>query len=123
MPRKPKATSPNANTAGASIRELVPVGNIELTQNATDISESMDIPSQYALKLPATKPERMLSDAPPSRELVTISRTCEEWVEVKTFTNSGMTAPASVPQLMTVANFHQSELSPPMSGIMKALTI
>ena len=32
-------------------------------------------PSQYALKLPATKPDRMFSDAPPSREEMTISLT------------------------------------------------
>ena len=30
-------------------------------------------PSQYALKLPATRPDRMLSDAPPSRDEVTTS--------------------------------------------------
>src|SRR6266849_11171432 len=103
MPRNPKATRPNANTGGASIR---PAGNRVLTQNATDIRASIDIPIQYALKLPATKPERMLSDAPPSRELVTISRTCRELVEVKTLTNSGISAPARVPQLITVASFH-----------------
>ena len=33
---------------------------------------------------------------------VTISRTWRESVEVNTFTNSGIIAPASVPQLMTV---------------------
>src|SRR5512141_52519 len=59
----------------------------------------------------------MLSDAPPSRELVTISRTCRELVEVKIFTNSGMSAPASVPQLITVESFHHSDVSPPRSGI------
>src|SRR5215471_18963730 len=64
----------------------------------------------------------MFSDAPPSRELVTISPTCRELVEVNTLTNSGMSAPASVPQLITVASFHQSELSPPSVGIMKELT-
>ena len=42
----------------------------------------------------------MLSDAPPSRELVTTSRTWRDSVEVKTLTNSGMIAPASVPQVM-----------------------
>ena len=57
-------------------------------------------PSQYALKLPATNPERMLSDAPPSAEDFTTSRTCPEFIEVKTFTNSGMIAPASVPHVI-----------------------
>src|SRR2546421_12190104 len=59
----------------------------------------------------------MLSDAPPSRELVTISRTCRELVEVNTLTNSGITAPASVPQLITLESFHHSDVSPPSSGI------
>src|SRR5437773_9339714 len=86
------------------------------------IRESMAKPSQYALKLPATKPERMLSEAPPSRELVTISRTCREWVDVKTLTNSGMSAPASVPQLMIVASFHHMDPSPFRSGIIMELT-
>src|SRR5436190_24153761 len=75
------------------------------------------IPSQNALKFPATKPDRMLSDAPPSRELVTTSRTCRESTEVKTLTSSGMIAPARVPQVMTVESFHQSVGSPPRSGI------
>src|SRR5688572_24388162 len=54
----------------------------------------------------------MLSDAPPSRDDVTTSRTCREPVEVKTFTSSGMTAPAIVPQLMIRESFHQSVPSP-----------
>src|ERR1035441_2888619 len=65
----------------------------------------------------------MLRDGPPSRELVTISRTWRELVEVKTFTNSGITAPARVPQLMTVAIFHHMESSPARLGIMNALTM
>ncbi len=63
-------------------------------------------PSQKALKLPATRPERMFRQAPPSLEEVTTSFTCRDSVEVKTLTNSGMSAPASVPQLMMVASFH-----------------
>src|SRR3954469_19513429 len=70
------------------------------------------IPSQYALKLPATKPERMLSDAPPSLDDVTTSFTCADVVEVNTFTSSGMIAPANVPQVMTVESFHHSDPSP-----------
>src|SRR5947209_4783292 len=60
----------------------------------------------------------MLSDAPPSLEDETTSATCRDSVEVKTFTNSGMTAPASVPQEMMSASFHHSEVSPFSSGIM-----
>ena len=45
-------------------------------------------------------PERIFSDEPPSSDDVTISPTCLELVEVKTLTNSGMIAPAKVPQEM-----------------------
>src|SRR5262247_2237235 len=69
-------------------------------------------PSQYALKLPAISPERMFSDAPPSRAEVTTSRTWPDSVEVKILTSSGMMAPARVPQVMTVESFHQSVPSP-----------
>src|SRR5215813_10088823 len=70
------------------------------------------MPSQYALKLPATSPERISSEAPPSRAEVTTSRRWDDSVDVKTLTNSGMMAPASVPQVMTVASFHQIVPSP-----------
>ena len=58
----------------------------------------------------------MFSDAPPSRDEVTTSFTCADSVDVKTFTSSGMIAPASVPQVMTVDSFHHSVPSP-RSGI------
>src|SRR5690348_11554950 len=74
-------------------------------------------PSQKAEKLPATKPERMLSDAPPSSDEVTISPTWRESTEVKTLTSSGMIAPASVPQEMMAESFHQRVGSPFRSGI------
>src|SRR5688500_1169662 len=51
-------------------------------------------------------PERIVSDAPPSREAVTISWTCLEWELVKTLVNSGINTAASVPQLMIVASCH-----------------
>ena len=76
-------------------------------------------PSQYALKLPATKPERMFSDAPPSRDEITTSRVCAESTEVNTLTNSGMIAPASVPHVMIVDSFHQSVGFPPMFGMIR----
>src|SRR3954471_3953970 len=109
MPRNPNATRPNANTAGAIISAPNPV---VLTRKPIDISAMIDIPSQYALKFPATSPDRMLSDAPPSCDDVTTSLTCAELTEVKTFTSSGMIAPASVPQVMTVESFHHREPSP-----------
>ena len=61
----------------------------------------------------------MFSEAPPSREEVTTSRTCADSVEVKTFTTSGMMAPARVPQVMMVESFHHKVPSPagPRLGI------
>ena len=73
-------------------------------------------PIQKALKLPAINPERMLSEAPPSREAVTTSRTCPESIEVKTLTSSGISAPARVPQLMIVDSFYHNVVSPPRLG-------
>ena len=58
----------------------------------------------------------MFSDAPPSRDEATTSRTWADSVDVKIFTSSGMIAPASVPQVMTVESFHHSVPSP-RSGI------
>src|SRR5271165_3970312 len=83
------------------------------------ISSSIANPIQNALKLPATKPERMFSEAPPSRDDVTTSRTWPDSVDVKTLTSSGITAPASVPHVMTLESFHHSVVSPARSGIMK----
>ena len=54
----------------------------------------------------------MLSDAPPSRDAATTSFTWPDSTDVKTFTSSGMIAPASVPQVMTVDSFHHSVPSP-----------
>src|SRR5262245_29661176 len=65
------------------------------------------MPFQKALKLPATRPDRIVSDAPPSREAVTISWTCLEWELVKILVNSGMSTAASVPKPMMVASCHQ----------------
>ena len=60
----------------------------------------------------------MLSDGPPSFDDVTTSLTCEDSTDVKIFTSSGMIAPASVPQVMTVESFHQSDESPPGAPIL-----
>src|SRR5215472_12061859 len=87
------------------------------------MSATMLMPSQYAEKLPATSPERMLSDGPPSSEEVTTSATCRESTEVKTLTSSGMIAPARVPQEMMAESFHHSVESPPRSGMISLETI
>src|SRR5271155_4804009 len=61
----------------------------------------------------------MLSDAPPSFDEFTTSCTWRECTDVKTVTNSGMIAPASVPQLMMHPSFHQSVSLPARVGTMK----
>ena len=48
---------------------------------------------------------------------MTTSLTWRDSVEVKTFTSSGMIAPASVPQVMIVESFHHIVASPPRVGI------
>src|ERR1700694_1849774 len=78
---------------------------------------TMLMPSQYAEKLPATSPERMLSEDPPSSDEVTTSFTWRDSVEVKTFTSSGITAPARVPQEMMHESFHHRLVSPPRTGM------
>src|SRR5437762_10829593 len=72
------------------------------------MSETIERPIQNALKFPAVNPERILSDAPPSREALTTSSTCFELVDVKIFTSSGMIAPASVPHVIIDASFHHT---------------
>src|SRR5712671_7991190 len=67
----------------------------------------MHKPIQKAEKLPATKPDRMLSEAPPCFEQLVTSRTWREVVLTKTFVNSGINAPATVPQLIMADNTHQ----------------
>src|SRR5438477_2368252 len=81
------------------------------------MSAMIVMPSQYAEKLPATSPDKMFNEAPPSRDDVTTSRTCRDSVDVKTFTNSGMIAPASVPHVMTSESFHHSVPSPSVGTI------
>src|ERR1700729_183660 len=102
MPRNPNATSPNANTAGAFISPSMPY---VLTEYAAVISARIAMPSQYALKLPATNPDKMFNDAPPSFDDDTTSFTCAESTEVNILTSSGITAPAKVPHVITVDNF------------------
>src|ERR1017187_7896449 len=62
--------------------------------------------------LPATRPDKIPREAPPSLAEVTTSCTWAELVEVKTLTSSGMSAPARVPQEMMEASFHHSVPSP-----------
>src|SRR5437016_14473840 len=106
MPRNPKATRPKAKTDSARMSEARPR---VLIRYATAIKPTMTTPPiQKAEKLPAVRPERMLSDAPPSLDAVTTSLTWREWVDVKKVVTSGMIAPASVAQVMIEASFHQN---------------
>src|SRR5271165_5057075 len=70
------------------------------------MSSMMTRPIQKAEKLPATKPERMLSEAPPCLEQLVTSRTCVDLVLTKILVNSGIKAPATVPQLMMIDKTH-----------------
>src|SRR5262245_60950065 len=76
------------------------------------IKPAITSPIQYAEKLPAVRPARMLSEAPPAFDASTASRTWPELVEVKILITSGMIAPASVPHVMMVESFHQRVPSP-----------
>src|SRR5262245_63750170 len=69
---------------------------------ATNSSTPMMSAYQNTEKLPATMPDRMLSDAPPSLLAATTSATCRECELVNTFVNSGITAAASVPHEMMI---------------------
>src|SRR6266704_3054228 len=111
MPRKPKATRPNAkigaakaNFAGMIAIKAACVENCQ----AKNINTRMHKPIQNADMLPATKPERMFSEAPPCFEQLVTSRTWRELVLTNTFVNSGINAPATVPQLMIIDSTHQS---------------
>ena len=66
----------------------------------------MTRPIQKAEKLPATKPDRMFSEAPPCLEQLVTSLTCRELVLTKILVNSGISAPATVPQLMMTESTH-----------------
>src|SRR5512137_2316599 len=68
----------------------------------------MTNPIQNAEKLPATKPDRMFNDAPPCLEQLVTSLTWRELVLTKILVNSGIKAPATVPQLMMAESTHQS---------------
>src|SRR5262245_11909008 len=104
--RNPNATRPNAKIEPVSPMMLC--RSNWLTKYATAIRPAISMPFQNALKLPATMPERIVSDAPPSRDAVTTSATCFECELVNTLVNSGISTAANVPQLMIVASCHHS---------------
>src|SRR5215831_7070113 len=63
-------------------------------------------PIQKADMLPATKPERIFKEAPPCFEQFVTSRTWREFVLTNTLVNSGIIAPATVPQLIITESTH-----------------
>jgi hypothetical protein len=78
---------------------------------ATNSSTARVSAFQNTEKLPATMPDRMLSDAPPSLRRATTSATWRECELVNTLVNSGISAAASVPQEM-IADSVQPQLPP-----------
>src|SRR5712691_6118809 len=110
MPRKPNATNPKAKMgpANANFGGMMDIKAawVEICQ-AQNISPIITNPIQKADMLPATKPERMFNEAPPCFEQFVTSRTCLELVLTNTLVNSGMSAPAIVPQLMIDESTHQ----------------
>src|SRR5882672_11248815 len=110
MPRKPNATRPKAKIGAANRNSPGMIAWMAAwpeKQYAPNISRRITRPVQKAEKLPATRPERMLSDAPPCLEDVTTSLTCRLSVEVKILVNSGINAPAMVRSEMMEDSTHQ----------------
>src|SRR5690242_7805340 len=87
------ATRQKAKTDACGMIFRSPIPEIRY---ATNIRPAIKIPFQKAEKEPATIPERIVNDAPPSLEAVTISCTCFECDEVNTFVNSGIKKAAKV---------------------------
>ena len=78
-----------------------------LNHQAIPIRTASIIPIQNALKLPATIPESIFKEEPPSFEALTTSFTCFDEQLVKTFVSSGIIAAAKVPQLTIPASLAQ----------------
>src|SRR5438876_1363994 len=75
-------------------------------------------PIQNAEKFPATKPDRIFNDAPPCFEQLVTSRTCLDVVLTNTFVNSGINAPATVPQLIMIeSTHHRSGWATPVASL------
>src|SRR5258708_5335447 len=110
MPRNPKATRPKAKMGPANTNFAgmidIKAACVEIC-HAPNMSTMITRPIQNADMLPDTKPERMFSDAPPCLEQLVTSRTCLELVLTNTLVNSGINAPATVPQLMIIDSTHQ----------------
>src|SRR5580765_694516 len=113
MPSRPKATKPKANTDWLVMKSPRPCCDI---RNAMKSSTASVSAFQNTEKLPATRPDRMFSEAPPSLEAATTSWTWRECELVKTLVNSGMRAAARVPHEMIVLSFHHRPPGKAASG-------
>ena len=109
MPSIPNATSPNAKIDGYSMFKLSNSGENMYPMN---INITKTKPVQKPEKLPATKPDNILSDAPPCSDALTTSFTCEDFGEVNILVISGIIAAPNVPQEIMVANIHQRSVFP-----------
>src|SRR5678815_1264199 len=105
MPSRPNATRPKQNTASCDMMASRPMPDMMYAIRSITASVSA---FQNTEKLPATRPERMVSDAPPSREAATISLVWRELELVKALVSSGINAAASVPHEMIAESFHHS---------------
>ena len=109
MPRKPKATRPKAKigVAKANCAGMMAIRSLFIEKRqAPNISNMITSPIQKAEKLPVTNPDRILSEAPPCFEQLVTSLTWRELVLTKILVNSGINAPATVPQLMITDSTH-----------------
>ena len=93
-------------------------GFLEKCNRTTNISSMITSPIQKADILPATKPDRMFSEAPPCFEQFVTSLTCRELVLTNILVNSGISAPATVPQLMmTESTHHRAGCGPAVASL------
>src|SRR5260221_5266391 len=82
-----------------------------MSEKTTNTTQNADI-------FPATTPERIFSDAPPCLEQLVTSLTCFELVLVNTFVNSGINAPAIVPQeIIADKTHHKAGCSWPLASL------
>ena len=109
IPKKPNATKPNANT---DEYDIISAGMYVLAKYAIAIKNTITAPIQKPEKLPATKPERIVNEAPPSLDAVTTSSVCFALGLVNIFVASGINAAPKVPQEMMIARINHKLPNP-----------
>ncbi len=109
MPRKPKATRPKAKTGAAKTkfrRHQSHDGRIFRYQIGDKHQKHDGQAFPESGEVTGNQPERMFSEAPPCWEALTTSSQWRDLVLVNTLVNSGIKAPAMVPQLMMIERAH-----------------